>query len=129
MTSPLHAAVWLDHQEARIFHVDLGGFDESKVHAPHRHVHRHLKGPSEGHEHPDDQHRFFAEVAQALAGAERILVVGPSTAKLQFERYLHEHDRTLEAKIAGLETVDHPTDPQLVAYVKRYFDVPPARIR
>jgi hypothetical protein len=54
---------------------------------------------------------------------------GPSTAKLQFERYLHEHDRALEVKIVGLETVDHPTDAQLVAYVKEYFDVPDPRLR
>jgi stalled ribosome rescue protein Dom34 len=129
MTSHIHAAVWLDHQEARIFHVDLDGFDEAKIRSPHRHLHRHPKGASEAHEHPEDRSRFFNEVAQALADAEQILVVGPSTAKLQFERHLHEHDRALEAKVVGLETVDHPTDAQLVAYIKQYFDVPAPRVR
>jgi hypothetical protein len=28
----------------------------------------------------------------------------------------------LEAKIVGVETVDHPTDRQLVAHARHYFD-------
>jgi stalled ribosome rescue protein Dom34 len=128
MTSHLHAALWLDHQEARIFHVDRDGSDEAKIRSPHRHVHRHPKGPAEAHEHPEDRTHFFKEVAQALADAEQILVVGPSTAKLELLRYLHEHERALEARVVGLETVDHPTDAQLVAYVKHYFDVPAPRL-
>jgi hypothetical protein len=43
-------------------------------------------------------------------------VVGPSTAKLQFIRYAAKKDRTLEPRIVGVETVDHPTDRQLGAY-------------
>jgi hypothetical protein len=50
-----------------------------------------------------------------------ILVVGPSTAKLHFLRLLHTHDRVLESRIVGIETVDHPTDRQLAAYVRTYF--------
>jgi hypothetical protein len=63
-------------------------------------------------------------VARALEGAEPILVVGPSTAKLQFLRYVQKHEHALEPKIVGLETVDHPTDGQIVAYAKRYFGIP-----
>ena len=44
-------------------------------------------------------------------------------------RYLREHDRALEAKVVGLETVDHPTDAQTVAYVKRYFRLSDPRVR
>jgi hypothetical protein len=74
-------------------------------------------------EHPDDAKRFFHAVAGSLAGVERLLVVGPSTAKLAFIRYLHGHDTALEAKLVGVETVDHPTDPQLAAYARSYFDL------
>jgi hypothetical protein len=48
-------------------------------------------------------------------------VVGPSTAKLQFIHYAYKRDHTLEPRIVGVETVDHPTDGQLIAYSKRYF--------
>jgi stalled ribosome rescue protein Dom34 len=121
MTSHLRAAVWLDHHEARVFHVDLDSFDESAVRSPRAHLHRHPKGTTEGHDHPDDAKRFFHEVAKALSDAGQILVLGPSTAKLQFITYVHEHDKTLAPKIVGVESVDHPTDAQLVAYVKKYF--------
>ena len=60
-------------------------------------------------------------MARELEGAERVLIVGPSTAKLQFVRHAHKHDPALEPRIVGVETVDHPTDRQLVAYSKRYF--------
>jgi hypothetical protein len=46
---------------------------------------------------------------------------GPSTAKLDFIRYLHKHEPALESRIVGIENVDHPTNNQLVAYTKTYF--------
>jgi len=49
------------------------------------------------------------------------LVLGPSTAKLHFRDYVLEHASTLHFTIVGVETVDHPTDKQLVAYVREYF--------
>jgi hypothetical protein len=121
MSSNRHVAVWIDHKEARIFHVDADQADERVIGAPAHHVHRHPKGPTAEHEHPDDMHHFFQAVSRELQGAERVLVVGPSTAKLEFIRYAHKHDATLEPRIVGVETVDHPTDGQLVAYAKRYF--------
>jgi stalled ribosome rescue protein Dom34 len=115
----LHAAVWIDHHEAKIFHVDEKGFDPTVVH-PHYHVKRRSTVTAE-HAHPADAMHFFQEVASALADAEEILVVGPGTAKLELIKHVHKHDHALEPKIVGVETVDHPTDGQLVAYVKRYF--------
>ena len=54
-----------------------------------------------------------------------MLVVGPSTAKLEFLRYVHKHDHGLETQIEGVETVDHPSDKQLVAYARKYFKLDP----
>jgi hypothetical protein len=34
---------------------------------------------------------------------------------------VHKHDHALEPKILGVETLDHPTDGQLAAYVRHYF--------
>jgi stalled ribosome rescue protein Dom34 len=116
-----HAAVWIDHNEAKVFHVDDDQFDVSTIDAPHHHVHRHPKGPSEQREHPADAQHFFHEVAQALRGTEEILVVGPATAKLELIKYIHKHEPALLSKVVGVETVDHPTDGQLAAYIRRYF--------
>jgi len=120
MTTNRHVVVWIDHHEAHIFHVDANQPDERIVRVP-GHVHRHPKGPTAEHNHPEDLHHFFHAVARELQGAERVLVVGPSTAKLQLIRYAQKHDPLLEQRIVGVETVDHPTDGQLVAYAKRYF--------
>ena len=117
-----HVTVWMDHDEARIFHIDPGTFTEETVRAPNHHVHRHPRGAAAEHRHPADAHQFFAWIVRALEGAERVLIVGPSTAKLQFIRYAYKHDHTLQPRIVGIETVDLPTDGQLVAYSKRYFD-------
>ncbi len=128
MTAPTRAAVWLDHQEARVFHVDLDGFDEQTLRAPVHRIHRHPKGPSEPHAHPDDDHRLFDELAKALATAEEILVLGPSTAKAQFLRYLQDHAAGVAKKVVGVETSDHPTDGQIVAHVRSHFRIPSARV-
>ncbi len=117
------AAVWLDHKEARLLNVHHGAVGEMTLAAPavfHRHQ---SKGVNGGDEHPDDVKRFFHQVAKALDFAEQVLVVGPSTAKLEFIRYIHKNDTRLEPKIVGVETVDHPTDGQLMAYAKTYFNV------
>jgi stalled ribosome rescue protein Dom34 len=124
-----HTVLWIDHQEARIFGVEAGKLDESTIHAPHLHLHRHPKGAPAEHNHPEDLHHFFRDVARALDGAEQILIVGPSTAKVEFFRFVHRQDPALEPNVVGIETVDHPTDGQLVAYAKRYFGVPPVRVQ
>ncbi len=128
MTAQTRAAVWLDHHEARIFHVDLDSFDERTVRAPAHHIHRHPKGPAEGHAHPDDERHFFDAVAKALATAGEVLLMGPSTAKTQFLAYLRDHAPNLASKVTGVETDDHPTDAQLVAHVKSHFRIPTLRV-
>jgi stalled ribosome rescue protein Dom34 len=112
-----HVAVWIDPKEAKIFHIVTEGFDVTQVKAPHHHLTR--KAEEQG-THAGSE-RYFHEVATALKDAEEILLVGPSSAKLDFFRYVHKHDHALEPKILGIETLDHPTDGQLVAYVRHYF--------
>lgn len=125
MTS--HAIVWLDQRAAHVLHVRPDAFDAAQIATP-QHLHRrHPDGVSGAKQHPDDAKRFFHEVAGSLADVERLLVVGPSTAKLAFIRYLHTHDAALESRVVGIETVDHPTDPQLAAYARSYFDLDAGR--
>jgi hypothetical protein len=122
-------AVWIDRDEAKVFHIEGDAFDEKSVLAPNHHVHRHPKDQeTRTHNHPDDEPRFFQQVVGALAGADQILLLGPSVTKLHLLRYVQKHDPTLEPRIVGIETADHPTDRQLVAHVRQYFhDAPPRR--
>lgn len=115
-----HAAVWIDHKEAKIFQIDRESFEEKTLRAPHGHVNRHPTVAAERN-HPADGEQFYHEVATALVGADEILVVGPSTAKLEFLKHVHKRAHPLVARIVGVETVDHPTDGQLAAYARNYF--------
>jgi len=117
--SSLHAAVWIDHNEAKIFHVDAETLDADVI-RPRKHLSRHPTQTAE-RSHPADEQHFFHEVAEAVESAREILVVGPGKAKLEFIKHVHKHDHALEPKIIGVETVDHPTDGQLLAFVRRYF--------
>jgi len=126
---PTHAVVWIDHKEARVFHVqpETPGhvqpepIDEATILSPQHLIHRHPKGLGEAKEHPEDAARFFHEVVRSIESADAILVVGPSTAKLELLRYVQRHDQKLQVKIVGIETVDHPTDREIVAYARKYF--------
>lgn len=118
---PTHAVVWIDHKEARIFHVHRGSSDETTVLAPQHHIHRHPKGRGEPRTHPDDAHRFFADVVKTLDGTDAILIVGPSLAKLELSQYMKDHAAVVAAKVVGIESADHPTGGQIIASARRYF--------
>ncbi len=115
-----HAAVWLDHNDAKVFHIGAEEFDETLVHAPKHHVKGHTN-PHVGHGETREQKVYFDAIVQAVGDAQEILVLGPSTAKLQLIKHTSKHDAGFAARVVGVETVDHPTDGQLVAYVRKYF--------
>ena len=120
--SHYHCVVWIDHREAHVIHFNPDDAEESIIHPKSKHkAHLHHKdgviGP--GKAPPDD--KYNQEVADAIKDAGEILIVGPSTAKLKFLRYAYAHDSALQARVVGVETVDHPTDGQLLAYARTYF--------
>jgi len=119
--SPHHAVVWLDHSEARIFRLSLSDVEKFcvKSHAPHHHVHR-KSGPGGSGKLPLDP-EMMHDITQALLNAEEILVVGPGHAKLDWVKYVQKHNPKLAKAIVGIETVDHPTDGQIVSHARRIF--------
>ena len=86
---------------------------------PHKNLHI-KSGKAGSGKAPEDQ-KYYHDIAHALDGASEVLVVGPANAKLQFIKHVHAHDKDLVDKIIGVETVDHPTDAQVVAYARKYF--------
>lgn len=116
---PHHAVLWIDHHEARLFALEGDDLHPKVMVAhPHRAAHAHRHDETR---HAQSDARFLDDVAAALDGADPILIVGPSTAKLELIRHLHRRAPTIEARVVGVETVDHPTDGQLVAFARRYF--------
>jgi stalled ribosome rescue protein Dom34 len=119
--APHHVAVWLDHHQAQIFRIAEDSFEESTIRADAHHVRRHPENHSSATHDAENTKRFFGQIARTLHSASEVLVVGPSTAKLHFLKYVHAHEPMLEPRIVGVETVDHPTDPQLAAFARKYF--------
>lgn len=119
--SHYHALVWIDHSEAHVMHISPDDVENSIVQPskPHHKLHSRVGTLGSGRA-PEDQD-YYHSVVEALQGAQEILVVGPAQAKLQLIKHIHAHAPALISKIVGIETVDHPTDGQLVVYARKYF--------
>lgn len=120
--SHYHVVVWIDHAEAHVMHISSDDIESSIVRPskPHHHLHNKRGAVGVGRA-PEDQH-FYHEVVEAMKGAQEILIVGPANAKLSLVKHIHSHDQQMIDKVIGVETVDHPSDAQLVAYARKYFD-------
>lgn len=109
-----HAVVWLDHHTAQVLQFDAEHVQAQKVKA-HAHPTR-QHGSS-----VRTEHEFFGEVCDALAGITEVLVTGPHTALSDFKHYCEKHRPQTARQIVGQETVDKPTEGQLVALARQYF--------
>jgi stalled ribosome rescue protein Dom34 len=116
-----HAVVWIDHAEARIMQISPDDVEKSIVQPanPHQHL-QHKRGSVSGGREPEDQH-FYHAVVEALGAAQEILIVGPGQAKLNLIKHMHAHDHDVENRVVGVETVDHPSDGELVSFARKYF--------
>jgi stalled ribosome rescue protein Dom34 len=119
--SHYHAVVWLDHSEAHVMHITADEVEKSIVQPTKTHAHLHSKRGTVGAGRKAEDPNYYHAVVEALTGAQEILVVGPAQAKLQLIKHIHSHDPALSDKVVGVETVDHPSDGQLVAYARKYF--------
>lgn len=116
-----HAVIWIDHREARVFHFNREHAEGKVLHSDRPDVHVHHKAGEIGSGKAPEQAEFFRAAAQAAADAGEVLVAGPAQAKHEFVRWAERHEPAMHKRIVGVETVDHPTDPQLVAFARRYF--------
>ena len=121
MSKHFHAVIWIDHHEARVFHFGPAEVDQLVLHPerPTRHIHH--KANSIGSGHAAEDHAFLHAVAQSVAEAGAVLITGPANAKTELVKHIHRHDPKLMSAIAAVETVDHPSDAQLVAHARHYF--------
>jgi stalled ribosome rescue protein Dom34 len=119
--SHYHALVWIDHVEAHVMHISPDDVEKSLIQPNEQHHKLHSRVGTLGSGRAPEDQDYYHRVAQALAGATEILIVGPAQAKLQLIKHIHLHDPALVSKVVGVETVDHPSDGQLVAYARKYF--------
>ena len=92
-----NAAVWMDHEQARISRLSRGVIEHETVAVPEHVYHKHSNGSEGFQQHPEDTRHFFHKVARSLDGSHEILLV-------------------------GIETVERPTDGRLAAFDREYFE-------
>jgi len=116
-----HAVIWIDHHEARVFHFSPTDVERLVLRPDHPTRHIHHKANSIGSGHAAADRDFLQAVADSMKDAGAILITGPANAKTELLKYIHFHDPKLMNVIVGVETVDHPSDAQLVAQARIYF--------
>lgn len=114
-----HAVIWIGHDEAHVIHFNPEASESETIRTHSRHQHS-KRGQVTGTRAALDQ-SFLHEVINAAADVKEILVVGPGSAKLELVKHATRHDAQLADRIVGVETVDHPSDGQLLAHAKKTF--------
>jgi stalled ribosome rescue protein Dom34 len=110
--------VFIDLENAKIFELHP---EKVETHNLHRHEIRHHSGMEKEQNNHKNEQKFFHEVSGHLVNAHEVLIIGPGEAKTHFKDYIGSHNSPLMKKVVGLETVDHPTDNQVVALAKKFF--------
>jgi stalled ribosome rescue protein Dom34 len=121
MTPHLHAIVWIDHSQARVIRFDRETSSTGVIHPEGGTPHLHHKANSIDAGHLPENQAYLHAVGQAIAGVDSVLVAGPANAKLELMKHISRHDPQLLEKVSGVQTVDHPTDNQLLELARRHF--------
>ncbi len=116
-----HALVWIDHRRADIIFFDRHAAETKLIR--HRDAPRsiHHKSGTTGSGHVVEDIQYLNEVAAELREVDEILIVGPSHAKWELKAYLERRAQEIAKRIVGMETINHPTEGQLLAYAQHYF--------
>jgi stalled ribosome rescue protein Dom34 len=117
-----HAVIWVDHREARIFHLSPTDVDRLVLHPDHPTKHIHHKANSIGSGHAQEDQNYFQAIMEAVSGSGAVLITAPANAKTELVKHIRQHSPRIMKTVVGIETVDHPSDAQLVAYARKYFE-------
>lgn len=121
MQGHYHAVVWIDHRQARVFHFDASDADKLVVSPANPVRNLHHKANSVGSGHAAEDRRFLEEVTKSIADAGAVLIVGPSNEKNELVKHIKRTHPAMMIKIEGVESADHPTDGELLAYARKYL--------
>jgi hypothetical protein len=118
-----HAVVWLDHRDARVFHITNEDASERDVHAIQSSEHQaagHKDRGKSGKRPPVDKN-YFESVIGALGGAKEILIMGPADARKELNKYIETHHKDMVDRIIGTEAADHMSDYKIVQHARKFF--------
>jgi stalled ribosome rescue protein Dom34 len=116
-----HAVIWIDHQEAHVMFLSESASEAEVIKTKSSHQHLHHKGGVVGSGRLQLDEKYLHSVINAVNESKEILVIGPGSAKLELIKHAHHHDPKIAANIVGVETVDHPSDKEILAYARNFF--------
>lgn len=110
-------AILIDSTHAKVFTFSGGEVSHQAYtkHEPDHHT-------SHTTDHAKDSEHFFHQVTTHLKGATHVLLLGHGLGKEHFMHHLEKHHHHgLASAVLAVETVDHPTDAQVVAHARETF--------
>lgn len=113
------AVIWIDREHAQVYLLSKDKMERRKFEHHHKDNHRHIRDSEEKNR---EEQGLFQDVGNALEGMDQILILGPGVAKHHFRNYLMEQKPMVAKKVAGVETVDHPTDGQIAAMARKFYE-------
>ena len=116
-----HAVIWIDHKEAHVMFMSGTASEAEIIHTKSTHPHLHHREGEIGSGKVAFDVKYFHAVIQAVKESKEILILGPGSAKLELVKHALHHDSQIADKIVGLETVDHPSDKEVLAYARKFF--------
>jgi stalled ribosome rescue protein Dom34 len=116
-----HAVIWIDHKEAHVMFLSADASEAEIIGSKSTHSHLHHKAGEVGSGRLALDSKYLHSVIQAVNESKEILVLGPGSAKLELIKHAHHHDPKVAANIVGVETIDHPTDKEILAYARKFF--------
>lgn len=114
-----HVVAWLDHTEAHVIHFNRDESQTDIIKSTHK-PHLHVKAGGNGGRTGEDR-AYLEQVVSAVKDAEAILLVGPGTEKTILYKHMVKAHPAVAEKVVSVESSDHPSDAQLLAYARKFF--------
>ena len=109
-----HAVAWISHHEAKVLQFSASVvFGES--------IREHVHYTRQHGSNVRSEHEFFAEACDALVGIKSVWVAGSHMAQADFRRYVDKHRPEMVRQIVGWETVNQPSEGQLIQMARKFF--------
>lgn len=114
------AVVWIDHLTAKVFTMGITGVGAAAIDAQLESSHLHHKANTIGSGRVQDDPSFLPAVGDMLSGCTDVLIIGPGIEKTALLHYLQTARPDMHLK---LESVDHPTNDEIIALGRKYFHI------
>ena len=116
-----HAAIWIDHKHAEVIKFNRTEDSEQTIRHRDAPAHIHHKAGCMGSGHVYEDNSYLSSVIDGIRDADQILIVGPSQVKWQLKSFINSREPEIAKRIAAVEPLDHPTEPEILALARNFF--------